>query len=83
MTRELAYRHRAREKSAVAVTEVRAGSQAAQFGLKPGDLLQAVGGQPTASLHAFQREMARNRLRSAITILVRRGRSSAHLTLSR
>lgn len=78
---ELAQRHRVRPNSAVAIAEVARDSRAASFGLRSGDLLVAMGGRPTPNLKAFQREMAAKRLQPSITILVRRGRSSAHVTL--
>ncbi len=83
LNRELAYRHGVSPDAAVAIAEVRPGSRAEALGLRRGDLLRAIGGRPTGSLGAFQREMARNRLQSRITVSVQRGHASAHLTLGR
>jgi serine protease Do len=80
---ETARMHRAPLRSAVVVAKVRARSEAASIGLRPGDLVRQIGDRPTRSVKEFTRQIARQRLVSRITILVRRGTRSQFITLGR
>ena len=79
----LARRHGVQPGSAVAVKEVRPGSQADQIGLVPGDLIRKLGDTDTTTLHRFNSAMARSRLLPQLTVLVQRGRARQYITIER
>ncbi|KIX12486.1 trypsin-like peptidase domain-containing protein [Dethiosulfatarculus sandiegensis] len=83
MDPETARMHRAAMGSAVVVAKVRPRSEAASIGLRKGDLVRQMGDRTTHSVKEFTREIARQRLLSRITILVRRGARSQFVTLGR
>jgi len=66
---------------AVELERVRQGSHAARAGLRPGDLLVAVGDTATTSIAAFRRAVGNLREPSPVSITVQRGRRTYRLTL--
>jgi S1-C subfamily serine protease len=78
-----ARRHGLRLGSALAVDQVRPGSQAERIGLRPGDLIRQLGDSKVANLKQFQSAVARNRLLTHFTVMVQRGRVRQYVTLER
>jgi serine protease Do len=66
---------------AVEIAEVRPGSHALRAGLRPGDLLLAIGDQPIASIAAFRRSVGGLRDPSPAALTVQRGPRTYRLTL--
>ena len=61
-------------RQALAVTEVRQGSNAARIGIQRGDLLRAVGGTPVDTLEALRRRMVEVRNSQSVLLSIQRGR---------
>jgi Do/DeqQ family serine protease len=61
-------------RQALAVTEVRQGSNAARIGIQRGDLLRAVGGTPVDTLDALRRRMVEVRNSQSVLLSIQRGR---------
>jgi S1-C subfamily serine protease len=68
-----ARRHGAPLGSGVVISRVRPGSQALEAGIRPGDLLIAIGDKPIPDVSTFLRELARKRLYPRLRLTVRRG----------
>lgn len=75
---------KAKDKSrsdAVAINSVRRGSPADRAGIRPGDLLVALGSTATDSLEAFRRAVGSLRGASEAQLVIQRGRAQYRLTL--
>ena len=66
----------------VRIDEVLSGSQAAQVGLRPGDVLLKMNGDAITDVETFNRTLARIRCRSHVTLQVLRGRYLYYVTLN-
>jgi len=69
----LATRFRFRSKDGLVIVEVRAGSQAAQIGLVPGDLVKGVNDLTITTRKDFTEAVIRYRLKERITVRIQRG----------
>ncbi len=67
--------------SAVAVRDVRKGSEAARTGLRPGDLILKVNDVETPDVEAFKKAISRYHQLPSLTLFVRRGAMIYSLTL--
>ena len=83
LDRRSARMHGVRPRSAVVITRLRRGSQAARIGLRPGDLIRRVGERPTPDRKSFLRQIAKYRLKHSLGILVQRGPASQFIVLGR
>jgi Do/DeqQ family serine protease len=66
----------------LAVLAVRGRSPAAQVGIQPGDVIAAIGGQPTGSLEQFRKRLAALRNAQRLLVSVQRGRRVYHVPLT-
>lgn len=74
LDRRLALRHRLEPPTAVRVAEVHAGTAAEQAGIRPGDLIVLLGGNPIGSLDDLQLILGRHRLGEPLAVqIVRHG----------
>jgi S1-C subfamily serine protease len=77
--RRLALRHGLGRASAVQVTDVVAGSAAAQAGIRPGDLIVQVGEASVSSPDDLQQALARHAVGDPLTVRILRGGESLSL----
>jgi serine protease Do len=73
LNKRLADRFRFRSKDGLVIVEVRAGSQAAQIGLVPGDLVKGVNDLTITTRKDFTEAVIRYRLKERITVRIQRG----------
>jgi len=69
-------------RAAVEVEAVRRGSAASEIGIRAGDEIVAVGGEPVDSVEKFRRKLIAHRSAQRVLISVRRGRRVYHVPMA-
>jgi len=71
-----------RAKTGLPIDRVRSDSPAARIGLRPGDIVHQINEMKMVTHEDFLKAMARYRLRTALAMIVQRGRYAYHITLT-
>jgi len=81
ITPELRRRYRLAVSSGVVITSLAPDTFLAQTGIKPGDVIRQVGDKPVRNRQDFEKALVKQRLQSAVVLLVQRGRQGYYITV--